>query len=174
MSFTLEPAYIFHNDLSRLIIKAGMKSENNWFFADSCFSSDTDLEHSPNTWLHENFVVLENREIIAYFGANWSKPLNIILNFRLINFNKNKGIIVTKAMFNYFDYIFSTRGCKSFNWFVAEKNHHAYFIYEKFIKHYFGHFVGKKHNAQMGYNGEISDILMYEITDKEYFNWKNK
>lgn len=173
MSYSLEPAFLAQNELSRLIMKAGMEPENNWFFADGCFSAESDLEHTPNTWQHENFIVVENREIIAYLGANWSKPLNIISNFRLINFNKSKGIIVTKAMFDYFDYIFVARGCKAFNWFVAEKNHHARKVYEKFINHYFGHLAGTRHKAQMGYDGEISDIFLYEITDEEYFYWKN-
>ncbi len=174
MTYYLEPAYLAQNELSRLMMKAGMEPENKWFFADGCFSADSDLERSPNTWQHENFVVVVNREIVAYLGANWSKPLNIISNFRLIIFNKTKGFIVTKAIFDYFEYIFFIRGCKAFNWYVAEKNNHAHKVYEKFISHYFGHYVGIRHNAQMSYNCEISDILLYEVTRKEYFNWKNK
>ena len=136
MSYYLEPAYLAQNELSRLIMKASMDPINKWFFADGCFSADSDLERNPNTWQHENFIVVSDREIIAYLGANWSKPLNIISNFRLIIFNKNKGFIVTKAIFDYFDYIFTIRGCKAFNWFVAEKNYHANRVYEKFINHY--------------------------------------
>ncbi len=172
MSYSLEPAYLVQNELTRLIMKAGMDPTNKWFYADGCFSADSDLEHSPNTWRHENFAVIADREIVAYFEAAWSKPLNIVSNFRLIIFNKDKGFIVSKAVFEYFDYIFVARGCKAFNWFVAEKNYHARRVYEKFTNHYFGHVCGMRHSAQMAYNGEISDIILYEATSDEYFKWK--
>ena len=173
MAYSLEPAYLVQNEITRLIMKAGMDPVNKWFFADGCFSADSDLEHSPNTWRHENFVVVADREIVAYLEASWSKPLNIISNFRLIIFNKQKGFIVSKAIFDYFDYIFVARGCRAVNWFVAKENYHAHRVYEKFINHYFGHVCGMKHSAQMAYNGEISDIILYEVTSEEYFNWKN-
>ena len=174
MSYSIEPAYLFHNELAGLLFKASINPINKWFFADGCFSAESDLERSPNTWLHENCVVIENREIVAYCESYWSKPLNIISNFRLIIFNKKKGVIVTKALFDYFEYLFVSRGCKAVNWLVAEKNYHAHRIYEKFIHHYFGHNVGKRHNGQMAYNGEISDVFLYEVTDEEYFKWKKK
>jgi len=174
MSYSLEPAYLVQNDLTRLIINAGKDPINKWFFADGCFSFNSEIEKSPNTWLHENFVVIKDKEIIAYFEANWCKPLNIISNFRLIVFNKRKGFIVTRAIFDYFEYLFVARGCKAFNWFVATKNLHACRVYEKFVDRYFGHFVGIRHYGQMAYNGEVSDILLYEVTADEYLEWKNK
>lgn len=174
MSYSLEPAYMVQNELSRLLVKAGMDPINKWFFADGCFSSDSDLERSPNTWRHDNFVVITNREVIGYFESTWSNPLKIISNFRLIVLNKAKGHIVCKAVFEYFDYIFVARGCKSLNWLVAEKNRHAHRVYEKFTSRYFGHLVGKRHYGQMAYNGEISDIFLYEVTCEEYFEWKRK
>ena len=145
-----------------------------FFMAERTLSFASEIEKSPNTWLHENFVVIKDREIIAYFEANWCKPLNIISNFRLIIFNKKKGFIVTRAIFDYFEYLFVARGCKAFNWFVATKNLHARRVYEKFVKKYFGHLVGKRHCGQMAYNGEVSDIYLYEVTCEEYFEWKEK
>lgn len=174
MAYSIEPAYLVQNELTRLIIKAGTDPVNKWFFTDGAFSPDSQLERTPNTWMHENFVVIENKEILAYMEAYWSKPLNIISSFRLIFFNKTKTFIITKAIFQYFEYLFISRGCKVINWTVAEKNYHAHRLYEKFIKNYFGHYAGKRHNAQMAYNGEISDIYLYEITLEEYIEWKNK
>ena len=174
MSYVIEPAYLFFNELAHIIMKAGMDPVNKWFFSDGCFSAESDLERSPNTWRRENFVIIQNREILAYCEGYWSKPLNIISNLRLIIFNKSKGFIVAKAIFDYFDYLFVTRGCKAVNWLVAEKNYHAHRVYEKFVNHYFGHYVGKRHSGQMAYNGEISDVLLYEITFDEYIKWKNK
>ena len=173
MSYSIEPAYVVHHELMRLIIKAGSDPVNKWFFTDSAFCPETQLSCIPNTWKNEDFVVISNNEILGYFEAHWSKPLNIINSFRLLLFKKNKANSVARALFQYFDYLFVCRGCKAFNWTVAEKNHHAYKIYEKFIKNYFGHRVGIRHNGQMAYNGEISDIYLYEITDQEYFKWKN-
>lgn len=172
-SYILEPAYLVKNDLASLIMKAGTDPINKWFFGDGCFSAESDLEYCPNTWQHENFVVIHDREIIAYFRADWRKPLNIIKNFSMIIFNKKKGFIVARAVFDYFDYLFVCRGCKVVNWFVAEKNYHAHRVYEKFIKKYFGHYVGMQHSGQMAYNGEVSDIFLYEATCEEYFKWKN-
>ena len=34
--------------------------------------------------------------------------------------------------------------------------------------------VGKRHCGQMAYDGEISDVFLYEITQEEYFSWKEK
>lgn len=174
MTYSLEPAYLVQNDLTRLITKAGTNPINKCFFADGCFSAEAEIERSPNTWNRENYVVIADREIIAYFESNWSKPLNIISNFRLILFNKRKSCVACKAIFEYFEYLFVSRGCKAFNWFVAEKNIHAHKLYEKFIKKYFGHLVGKRHYGQMAYNGEISDIYLYEATCEEYFEWKEQ
>lgn len=86
----------------------------------------------------------------------------------------HKSCVACKAIFEYFEYLFVSRGCKAFNWFVTEKNTHAHELYEKFIEKYFGHLVGKRHYGQMAYNGEVSDIYLYEATCDEYFEWKEK
>src|SRR5574344_2294334 len=172
MSYSLEPAYIVQNELARQIMKAGTDPVNNWFCSDGAFTADVQLERFPNTWMNENFVVICDKEIIAYFEACWNKPINIISGFRLIIFNKEKSHAVVSAIFQYFDYIFVARGCYAFNFTVAEKNFHAHRLYEKFIKHYFGHNVGERHCGQKAYNGEVSDIYLYEITKEEYFKWK--
>ena len=174
MAYSIEPAYLVQNELTRLIIKAGTDQVNKWFFTDGAFTPDSQLERTPNTWMHENFVVIENKQVLAYFEAFWNKPLNIITSFRMIFFEKDKANTIVKALFQYFEYLFVSRGCKAFNWIVAEKNYHAHRIYEKFIKKYFGHKVGMRHNGQMAYNGEISDVYLYEITQEEYMEWKNK
>ncbi len=174
MSYSIEPSFSVHNELARLIIKAGTSIENKWFFTDGAFSTEVQLERSPNTWLHENFVVICDKQIIAYFEAAWGKPLNIISGFRLLLFDKSKSISATTAFFQYLDYLFVSRGLLSFNWLVADKNIHAFNLYEKFINRYCGHRVGKRHYGQMAYDGEISDIYLYEITKEEYFEWREK
>lgn len=134
MSYSLENAYSVKFELERQIIKASTNIENEWFFADGAFTAESTLETSPNTWLHENFVVISDREIIAYFEATWTRPVDIISGFRLVLFNKSKSLIATKAFFEYLNYLFEIRGCNAFNWIVAEKNTHAFLLYEKFIK----------------------------------------
>ena len=173
MAYSIEPAYTVQNELTRQILKAGTLKDNKWFFTDGAFTAETQLERNANTWLHENFVVIKNRRIIAYFEATWNRPLDIISGFRLLLIEKSNSFESTKALFDYFDYLFIQRGCNAFNWFVAEKNIHAFVLYEKFIKKYFGHRVGKRHHGQKAYDGEISDIILYEITREEYLNWKN-
>ena len=172
MNYSIEPAFSVKSELTRLIIKAGTEIENKWFFTDGAFTLDTRFE--ANTWLNENFVVIYEKKIIAYFEAPWSKPLNIINGFRFILFDKTKSYVATRAFFEYLDYLFVTRGVKSIFWIVAEKNIHAYKLYEKFVQKYCGHQIGKKHYGQMGYDGEISDVYMYELTKEEYFIWKTK
>lgn len=171
-SYKLEPAFAVAPGLTRKLILAGRKTENQWFFTDGAFTENGVIEHQPNTWLYENFVVLDDDEIIAYFCATWNRPLDIIQGFRLILFENNKALIATKAFFEYLDYLFVQRGCKALNWLVAEKNEHAYKLYEKFIKNYFGHRVGMRHYGQKSYSGEISDVILYEITKEEYYDWK--
>jgi hypothetical protein len=174
MSYSIEPAFTVKNELSRLIIKAGTEPENKWFFTDGLFSSETQLDLCGNTANCENFVVICDSHIVAYFEAPWNKFLKTINGFRFILFDKSKTIDATKAFFQYLDYLFVIRGAKSFFWIVAEKNIHAFRLYEKFIKKYCGHRIGKKHYGQMGYDGEISDVYLYELTQEDYFNWKNK
>ncbi len=171
--YKIEPAYLYHNELVQIIMKAGNDPINKWFFTDGSFSPDSQLEYVPNTWQHENFVVIENNCILAYFESFWSKPLDIITSLRVIFFDKNNPAVMC-ALFDYFDYLFVIRGCKALNWFVAEKNFHAHRVYEKAIKRYFGHKVGIRHHGQMAYNGEISDVILYEVTQEEYFEWKSK
>ena len=174
MKYTLVPASFVRNELVQLIIQAGNDPVNKWFFTDGSFSPDSQLECVPNTWQHENFVVMANNQILAYFEAYWSKPLDIITSLRIIFFEKNKAACIGMAIFEYFEYLFVIRGCKALNWIVAEKNYHAYRIYEKLIKNYFGHRVGIRHRGQMAYNGEVSDVILYEITQEEYLDWKSK
>lgn len=174
MKYTIEPAYLVRNELIRLILKAGNDPINKWFFTDGAFSPDSQLEHTPNTWQHENFVVIANNQILAYFEAFWSKPLDIISSFRIIFFEKDKTVCIGRAIFEYFEYLFVIRGCKALNWIVAEKNYHAHRVYEKLIKKYFGHRVGVRHHGQMAYNGDVSDVILYEITQEEYLEWKLK
>lgn len=174
MSYKLEPAFAVAPGLTRKLVLAGKDLENQWFFTDGAFTETGIIEHQPNTWINENFVVLDEEGIIAYFCATWSRPLDIISGFRLILFEKEKVVIAVKAFFEYLEYLFIKRGCKAFNWIVAEKNEHAYNLYEKFIKKYMGHKIGKRHFGQKSYTGIVSDIYLYEITRKEYFNWKNK
>lgn len=113
------------------------------------------------------------KKIIAYFEGSWNKQLNTINGCRLIMFDKTKGNIVAKAIFQYLDYLFIARGCNSYSWIVAEKNEHAKKIYDKFIKKYFGHIIGYRHYGQKAYDGEISNVFLYEITKEEFFEWKN-
>ena len=156
------------------MINKNANRSNKWFFTDGAFTPETQLQISPNTWQHENFVVVANRQILAYFEAYWSKPLDIITSFRMIFFEKDKSVCIARALFEYFEYLFVIRGCNALNWIVDEKNYHAYRIYEKFIKKYFGHRVGKRQYGQMAYNGDVSDVVLYEVTQAEYLEWKNK
>ena len=172
--YSLEPAFVCAKELIRQIIKASVELENEWFFFDGAFTSKITIEENEfNSWLHENFVVIYNGQIIAYFEASWDRPMDIISGFRFILFQKSSQLIIVKAMFDYLDYLFVNRGCQAFNWSVAKLNIHAYKIYEKFIKNYCGHVVGERHHAQKSYSGKISDIVLYEITKEEYFIWKN-
>ena len=49
MSYSIEPSFTVHNELARLIIKAGTEPENKWFFTDGAFACDVQLERNPNT-----------------------------------------------------------------------------------------------------------------------------
>jgi hypothetical protein len=174
MSYSIEPAYKVGDELIRLIIKAGTDPVNQWFFSDGAFPAADMVERLPNTWFHDDFVVIAGKEIIALFSATWDRPLQIVTGFRLLFFNKLKQYTATKAFFQYLDYLFVARGCCVFNWTVAIKNQHAMRQYDRFIEKICGHLIGIKTRGQMGYTGEISDIKLYEITKEEYFNWKLK
>ena len=139
MSYSIEPSYIVSAELTRQLVKAGTDPVNQWFFSDGAFTPEAMIETTPNTWLHENFVVISGQEIVAYFEGIWNRPLDIISSFRLIVFSKTKSYTAACAFFQYLDYIFSARGCNAFNWIVAEKNHHAYRVYEKLLRDYCGH-----------------------------------
>ena len=142
MSYSIEPAFTVSRELSRQLVKASTKSENQWFFPEGGFSSRNTLDQTCDMWLHENFVVINDSEIIAYFEGEWARPLNNIYNFRLILFNQKKAVSACNAFFQYLNYLFVSRGCDVFNWSVAIKNEHAYTLYEKFIKRNCGHKVG--------------------------------
>jgi hypothetical protein len=174
MSYSLEPAYTVYPELLRQLTRASTVPDNQWFFLEGSFSNLTAMIESHDTWLYENFVVIDNKKIVAYFEAEWARPLSTIYNFRLILLDKQKTITATKAFFVYMNYLFVSRGCDVFNWNVAVENTHAYSLYEKFIKNGCGHKVGKKTRSMKSYCGNISDSVLYEITKEEYFNWKKR
>lgn len=113
MVYSIEPAYSVYSELSRMLIKAGTEPTNKWFFTSGCFIPDLELQKIPNTSTAENFVVIFNKKIIAYFDAPWNKALNVISGFRFILFEKEQQIVATKAFFQYLDYIFVSRGANS-------------------------------------------------------------
>jgi hypothetical protein len=174
MSFMLEPAAPYAQQLNILISRATFNPENEWFFFDGAFNSASCLENgiNINTWLHENFVAVYNKEIIGYFEGVWNRPLDIIAGFRTINFTPKYSRIFVSALFEYFDYLFVKRGCTVFNWTVALLNEHALNQYERFVTDYCGHRVGLRHQAQKSYTGKVSDIYLYEIVRDEYLEWK--
>lgn len=174
MGYRLEPAQSVYQGLVRKLTLAGMDPENQWFFSDGAFTPNDIISPYTNTWSSEDFVVLDDDGIIAFFSAKWVRPLDILNSFRIILFEKSKILYAYKGLMQYFDYLFSVRGCLALNWLVAEKNKHAHKIYEKFIKRNCGHKVGIRHHGQKSYTGEISDVVLYEITRDEYFAWKNK
>lgn len=174
MAYSLEPAYTVRNQLTRKLVQASIDYKNQWFFTDGAFSADQIVEYQPNTWLKDDFVVISNNKIIAFFSAQWNNPLRIISSLRIIFFDKTKTIDCVKAVFDYFDYLFISRGCEVINWLVADKNTHAKCIYHKFTQHYFGHIVGHRTRGQMSYSGDISNVTLFEITKEDFFNWKKR
>ena len=75
VSYSLEPAFLFAVKLTRLIAKAGTDSVNEWFFSNGAFESNLLEINSFNSWERENFVVIQNGIIIAYFEGSWNRPL---------------------------------------------------------------------------------------------------
>ena len=111
MSYRLEPAFAVAQGLSRKLVLAGMESENQWFFTDGSYCENGIVEYHPNTWNKEDFVVIDDEKIIAFFSATWNRPLDIIVGFRFILLEKEKSVVMAKAFFEYIDYLFTKRGC---------------------------------------------------------------
>ena len=171
MSYSIEPAYTVVRELSRQLVKASSSIENQWFFPEGGFSAAS-LDQAGNFYLNENFVVVHKGQFVAYFEAHWARPLNNIHNFRFILFDKQKSVLATRAFFDYLDYLFVVRGCQVFTWSVALLNEHAHRLYEKFIRKYCDHKIGQRTRSFLGYSGQVSDTIMYELTREEYLEWK--
>lgn len=73
MAYSLEHAYYVQHELSRLIIKSGTNPANKCFFTDGAFVANSQLERTANTWNHDDFVVICEKEILAYFEATLGK-----------------------------------------------------------------------------------------------------
>lgn len=82
MSYSLESVYLVRNELIRLIMKAGTKKENKWFFTNGSFLPEKQIERIPNTWNNDNYVVVCDTKMVAYFEATWNKVLNVVVSFR--------------------------------------------------------------------------------------------
>lgn len=173
-NFKIVPAFSYHSQLSELLVLAGANPENQWFFGDGAFTAENSLERSPNTWLHENFVVIYDGKIICYLEGLWSRPLDIISNFRTIVFDPKYGYIAFKAWIRYMDYLFSARGCFVVNWIVAERNKHAVRLYEKLESWYGARCTGWRSRGIKGYAGDYSDVLLYELRRDDWENAKAK
>jgi len=176
LTFTLEPAASYAQQLNYLIMKATLDVANEWFFYDGAHNGAHALElNMSNTWLYENMVAISgDQKLFAYFEGQWTRPMDIINGFRMIHFGGKYPLLFAKAFFSYLDYLFVNRGCQAFNWMVALQNVYALDQYERFIKNYCGHKVGVRHYAQKSYTGKISDINLYEITAREYYEWKER
>lgn len=171
MSFSIEPAYTVSSELMRQLTRASTNIVNQWFFLEGTFSTLAKIIQTSDTWYYENFVVIADKHIIAYFEGEWARPLNIIHNFRMILLDKSFQISATKAFFNYLDYLFRIRGCDVFNWSVATENKHAFLLYEKFISKKVGRKIGTRTRCLKSYCGNISNSVLYEITKEEYFKY---
>ena len=99
MSFSIEPAYTVSSELMRQLTRASTNIVNQWFFLEGTFSTLAKIIQSSDTWYYENFVVIADKHIIAYFEGEWARPLNIIHNFRMILLDKSFQISATKAFF---------------------------------------------------------------------------
>jgi len=174
MSFEFIPAAYVAHDLGKKIMTATFDIENEWFFFDGAFNYSTNIQTSVNTWSNENFVAVYNDEIIAYFEGVWSRPLDIISSFRTINFNKKYSNLFALAFLRYLEHLFVNRNCNAFGWCVALQNERAAKQSARFTRDYCGHYVGLRHHSQKSYAGKISDVNMYEITQEEFFDWKNR
>ena len=151
-------AGLVSTELLRKITEATFDVRNEWFFADGAFNTNTIDINNCNSWLTERFVAKYEGELFAYFDGAWSRPLDIIVAFRTMNFKPDLGYAFVTALFKYLDYLFVNRGCIAFNWTVAVKNIYALNQYERFIKHFCGHKAGARTHAQKSYTGIISDI----------------
>lgn len=169
----LKSACFFKKFLIDKLIEASYCQDNEWFFIDGAFDSNSLDNNDINTWYKENFAVINKDKIIGYIEGIWNRPLDIISSLRIICFDKKCGYIMTKACYNYIDYLFMIRDCKVINWSVAEKNKHAKLIYEKFISKFGGRCIGKKSRGQKSYFGKISDVFLYELTKENYLIHKN-
>jgi len=168
MGIELIPAAFVAQELTRKIMAATHDLENEWFFYDGAFNGTTNIQTSINTWAYENFAVVYKNEIIIYFEAQWTRPLDIISAFRTINFSKKHTQLFVRALLMYLDYLFIHRGCNAFNWTVALQNESAKKQYDKIVNEYCGRIVGIRHYAQKSYTGKISDSCLYELTKREY------
>jgi hypothetical protein len=174
MSVELIPAAYAAQELSKMITTAALDPENEWFFFDGAYNFSTNIETTVNTWIHENYIAVYNKEIIAYFEGIWSRPLDVITGFRTINFSKKYKRLFVATIFKYFEHVFINRGCEALNWTVAIQNEAAMKQYDRFVKDYCGHKVGIRHHAQKSYTGKVSDSCLYEITKDEFYEWKQR
>ena len=78
MSFSIEPAYTVSSELMRQLTRASTNIVNQWFFLEGTFSTLAKIIQTSDTWYYENFVVIADKHIIAYFEGEWARPLNII------------------------------------------------------------------------------------------------
>lgn len=173
-NYSIEPAFLFATELTRLIVKAGTDPRNEWFFYNGAFESNTLEINSFNSMERENFVVVCEKKVIAYFEGYWKRPVDIIEGLRIILFDKTKSMECWNALFDYFTYLFEMRGCNAVSWMVSIENSHVYRIYEIMISRGYCHKIGIKHHCIKSYTGKISDGVLYEMTKEEYLSLKMK
>jgi len=174
MQFEFIPASFILDRLLEKISSVSLNLENDWFFYTGAFEAPVGTEAGINTWLHENFVITCDGEIIGYFEGHWDRSRDVIMGRRCINLSKNKSIIFVHSVFKYFDYLFECRGCMALNWCVALQNRHATLQYDRLVENYCGQRIGITHDSQRSFTGQISDCILYEITRDEYFEWKQR
>ena len=174
MDMKLLPAAYMAKDLSREIMTASFDIKNEWFFFDGASKHFANLQVGVNAWSTENFVAVYNDEVVAYFEGTWFRPLDIVNDFRTISFNDKCPRLFAVAFMCYVEHVFVNRGCKVLNWSVALQNERAAKQSERFAKDYCGHCVGIRHHSQKSLTGKVSKSALYEITQEEFFDWRQR
>lgn len=172
--YYLDFAYKYFDKLARLLFKASTQEKNTWYFQNHDLIIEKELEHDANTCAYERQIIAKNDSILGYISAEWKRPVDIIDNFRVINFTNSNSIYLIKGVLGFIDYLFMERGCKVINFSIPEKSDYLKKITKHFIMNFMGHQIGLKHYSIISYSGIISDEILCEITYEDYFNWKNK
>lgn len=167
----LKLAYEYESELNYLIQNIAFNDKYKYYNYSSWWNYSIILD--KDSWNNIQLVsISKDNEILGYFSARFNRSDNKISGLSVINFCNKDNIVFSKDMYKFIVSLFYKFNARKVEFSVIVNNPIEK-MYNKFIKKYHGHVVGKSKKSVQLENGVFYDEKFYEIFRKDFIKYFN-